>query len=402
VLCCAAGAATALAASGGAFVVTHGVSMNPVYYKGDLVVVAPAETYATGDIAAFRSPENDTLVLHRIVGGDASGYVFQGDNNESVDPVEPAADQIVGRAVLHLPNAGTWLRRLLSPPALAAYAFLLLIFGGRTAARTRRRRRQELADMSPRHRARPSRVTASLPDRLKPVAAGAALVGIAGLALSGIAWNRPAQQSVQAGDSAESSMTFSYTAQVPPSAAYDGTTVTAPRPIFRNLTDTVDVTYRYAGPAGQLRVRAELSTAGGWTSTVPLGDTVTVDQQFEGHVSLDLGSLERRAVEAAAVTGVPVGSLTVAVVPSVDMDAGGKFAPRLELGLTRWSSSRWVSSSRQRRPPPRAAGTSRRVCLVLAGAWTCRPPAPSVPRWCFCSCLPPACLPPACLPPLLG
>lgn len=66
-------------------------------------------------------------------------------------------------------------------------------------------------------------------------------------------------------------MTFSYTAAVPPSAAYDDTTVTSPRPIFRNLADTVDVTYRYAGPAGQLRVHAELSTAAGWSSTVPLG-----------------------------------------------------------------------------------------------------------------------------------
>jgi hypothetical protein len=189
--------------------------------------------------------------------------------------------------------------------------------------------------MSPRHRAAPFRVGPSLPETLKPVAAGAALIGIAGLALSAVAWTTPAQQSVEAADTAESSMTFSYTAQVPPSAAYDGTTVSAPQPIFRKLADTVDVSYRYAGPAGQLRVHAELSAAGGWTSSVPLSETIKIGDQFEGHVILELGSLEQRALDAAAVTGIPVGSMTIAIVPSVDMDAGGQFAPRLELGLDR-------------------------------------------------------------------
>lgn len=187
--------------------------------------------------------------------------------------------------------------------------------------------------MSPRHRAAPHGVAASLPDRLKPVAAGAALIGITGLALSGAAWTRDDEQTVQAADSTESSMTFSYTAAVPPSAAYDGTTVTSPQPIFRSLADTVDITYRYAGPAGQLRVQAELSTASGWSSVVPLAELVQVNEQFTGDITLDLTSLEQRAVEAAAVTGLPAGRLTITVVPTVELNDGGQFAPRLELGL---------------------------------------------------------------------
>lgn len=333
VLCCAAAAALGLSTMGGAVVATRGVSMNPVYHQGDLVVIAPAETYGVGDIAAFRSAQSDELVLHRIVGGDAAGFVFQGDNNASVDPLEPSAEQVIGRAVLHLPRAGTWLQRLLSPPAVAAYAFLLLMCGGRAVARTRRQRLQELREMSPRHRATPSRPSRLLPARLKPVAAGAAALSLVAVALCGIAWTQPVQQVVPTTDSVESSMLFSYAARVPASAAYDGTTVTAPQPVFRKLADSVDVSYRYAGSAGRLRVRAELSTAGGWTSIVPLGAPVTVATSFDGMVTLDLGALERRAAQAAEVTGVPVAGLTVAVVPSVVRDAGGEFAPRLELGL---------------------------------------------------------------------
>lgn len=356
------------------YVVTHGVSMQPSHQTGDLVGVRPTAEYRIGDLVAYTSADLQSVVLHRIVDRTANGNVLKGDNNDWLDAEKPTDQELLGKQVIHIPGGGTWLRRLTSPPALAAYAFLLLIFGGRTAGRTRRQRRKELADMSPRHSARPSAVTASLPDRLKPVAAGAALVGITGLALSGIAWTRPAQQAVQAGDSGESSMTFSYTAQVPASAAYDGTTVTAPRPIFRKLTDTVDVTYRYAGPAGQLRVRAELSTAGGWTSTVPLGKTVKVDKQFEGDVTLDLSSLERRAVEAAAVTGVPVGSLTVAVVPSVDMDAGGQFAPRLELALDplvlkplgKLVATETTSTTGSRDEPARLSGLGRSLDVSTA------------------------------------
>ena len=134
----------ALALAGAAFgtgyaslVVTSGVSMAPVYTEGDVVVVTRQQSYVVGDIAAFPKPDtHDTLVLHRIIGGDAGrGFVFQGDNNQSVDPMEPRADELVGKAVLHLPRGGIWLQRLASPPALAAYAFLLLAGGGAAARR---------------------------------------------------------------------------------------------------------------------------------------------------------------------------------------------------------------------------------------------------------------------------
>jgi hypothetical protein len=48
---------------------------------------------------------------------------------------------------------------------------------------------------------------------------------------------------------------------------------------------------------------------------------------------LDLLALERRAASAADVIGLPMGQVTVAVVPAVRFDAGGSFAPRLELVL---------------------------------------------------------------------
>jgi len=106
-------AAGAVATGQAAFVVTHGVSMNPVYYQGDLVIVARKPSYQVGQIVAYQLPTRHLVVLHRIIGGDASGYVFKGDNNQSIDAAKPPASQLIGRAVLHIPHAG---RCSLRPP----------------------------------------------------------------------------------------------------------------------------------------------------------------------------------------------------------------------------------------------------------------------------------------------
>src|SRR5690348_9971728 len=74
------------------YVVTYGVSMNPVYYKDDLVFVVRQDTYNVGDIAAYLDRPSGRRVLHRIIGGSStSGFVLKGDNNQSVDLPNPTA-----------------------------------------------------------------------------------------------------------------------------------------------------------------------------------------------------------------------------------------------------------------------------------------------------------------------
>jgi hypothetical protein len=88
-------------------------------------------------------------------------------------------------------------------------------------------------------------------------------------------------------------MTFSYSAEVPKSAAYDDATVTAPDPVFRKLTDTVEIEYSYRGDPGTIAVAAELSMSSGWHSTVPLGSSEAFSEDsYTGTVSLDLSKLE--------------------------------------------------------------------------------------------------------------
>src|SRR5262252_3091599 len=63
------------------YIATEGVSMQPRFHTGDLVVVRGSADYHVGDIVAYHSRELHTIVLHRIIGRDGDRYVFKGDNN---------------------------------------------------------------------------------------------------------------------------------------------------------------------------------------------------------------------------------------------------------------------------------------------------------------------------------
>jgi hypothetical protein len=183
-------------------------------------------------------------------------------------------------------------------------------------------------------------------------------VGLVGLALSALAWTRPTEQVVVATTRDNSTMAFSYSARVPRTAAYDGTTVTAPQPVFRRLANTVDVSYRYTGRPGRLTASAELATSNGWATRIPLGQTA-VGPTYRGTVPLDLHALERRAADASQAIGLPSSEVTVAIVTAVRFPDGGSFTPRLELALdalvmksrgSLTSSSAFPKSGRRREP----------------------------------------------------
>ncbi|AMM31603.1 hypothetical protein SA2016_0915 [Sinomonas atrocyanea] len=359
-----------------AVVVTHGVSMNPVYYQGDLVVVARAGAYQVGDIVAYHVHGGPEIALHRIIGGDAAGFAIKGDNNQSTDIDHPTAEQIIGRAVVHVPQAGTALKALTGPPVLALAAFALL--GGGTTALTRRRRRRARRRTSmSRHleTGTPSR-RGSLAQLLQRPLRGWAATAAAALALSGSlgawAWSAPAETGTSTGGAAPGrSMDFSYSAPVRPSAAYDGTTVSSPDPVFRRvLAGSVTVAYTYHGPAGTVSVAAELSAPGGWHATVPLTGAQPISDGATGKAVLDLAALDARAQAAAQATGTPAAPVTVSVVPTVHA-GGADYSPALKLTLTplQLALADPAGLSSAQKAPGSAAPAPKERSLDL-GAWS--------------------------------
>lgn len=97
-------------------------SMEPTIGVGDVVVVVRTDPdrLQTGDIVRYR--KDNYSVIHRIVAreegesGQADAFITQGDNNNGpdADPVSP--EQIMGKVILIVPNAGkftVWLHSLL-------------------------------------------------------------------------------------------------------------------------------------------------------------------------------------------------------------------------------------------------------------------------------------------------
>ena len=86
-------------------------------------------------------------------------------------------------------------------------------------------------------------------------------------------------------------MTFSYTAVVRQTSAYDSTTLVSPDPVLPKLTNIVDVHYAYPGSPDGVTVSAELSTPSGWHSTVPLVRPKPSPRTYDATGRLDLLAL---------------------------------------------------------------------------------------------------------------
>ena len=106
-------------------------SMAPVVRAGDLLWIDRiAATDATvGDVVAFRAPDRDAVVLHRVVKIDAApggrlAFVTKGDANTGTERWRIAAGGTIGRyAGVRVPRAGRIVLALAGAP-LAAVALL--------------------------------------------------------------------------------------------------------------------------------------------------------------------------------------------------------------------------------------------------------------------------------------
>ena len=131
------------------FVMVQGVSMNPTYHTGDLVIAHTQPSYAVGDVIAYQVPQGDVgaglTVIHRIVGGSAAtGFITKGDANPAPDDWRPTLAQVEGRAWFVVPKGGVILAFLHAPIPLAGLAaagvVVWVVYQEETPSLRRRRR----------------------------------------------------------------------------------------------------------------------------------------------------------------------------------------------------------------------------------------------------------------------
>lgn len=317
------------------YVTTHGVSMEPRFHSGDLAVLRRADAYRVGDVVGYRSAVMHTVVMHRIADISHGQYTFKGDNNPWIDPEKPIRARLIGSLVLRVPHGGIWIARALSPPGLGLLTLALLITGTTTAHTPRSRRRRGTVSRHAAPRTRLPRVSSrTLPPAFSAAPLVIVSVGLLGAATAAFAWTTPVRTPRTVRLPQTASLRFSYTAAVPKTAAYDGTTVDSPDPIFRKVTNAVDVHYVYRGQPAVIRTSARLTAGGGWHSSLPLAARVTVrGTRYVGSVRLNLRRLDARAAAAAAVTGIRVDQLALDVTADIER-ASGHFKANLPFTLT--------------------------------------------------------------------
>ena len=306
------------------YVVTDGISMEPRFHAGDLVLVRSQSNYRVGEIVAYHSTVFHTIVLHRIIRRAGARYVFKGDNNNFVDFEHPAASQLIGALWLHIPGAGARLDSLRSPALIGALVAVgtLLFAGAAFTQRRRRRRRQRRAAENTR---RPSRRP---PPHSPGPAAGVLAIGIVALlpfvALALLAFTRPATAPLPFKVPYRESGTFSYSADAVPGPAYPDDRAVTGDPLFTHVIGSAELRFRYLFHAaaahsleGKVSLYATIASTSGWQTTLELGRPT----YFRGDralvtARLDLTSLLAllRSVETTTAVG---GSYTLTLVPHV-------------------------------------------------------------------------------------
>ncbi|MGH2862652.1 MAG: signal peptidase I [Solirubrobacteraceae bacterium] len=326
------------------YMITHGISMQPMLHTGDLAIVRPAGNYKVGEVVAYHSTLLHTVVLHRIHAIRDGRYTFKGDNNDFIDPTHPTRALLVGRMWLHIPHGGTvleWVHKPWVAAVLTGGVAMLLLFGGDQTRRRRRHRRQDGESN------RAKRPPTSMGNRRLLVASIAGVLLFA--ALSVFAFVRPAAGTTTVRTPYTQELNFGYHGPARVGSVYPNGTVTTGEPIYLQLVRQLTITaaYKLATTApnqvhGSIRVKGTLSNDSGWRRRFWLGSLM----RFSGdrgvaraHVDLSrLQALSNRVSTQIGEAGG--GSYTLTVEPEVKLAgeiSGSKVAtsisPPLNLAL---------------------------------------------------------------------
>ena len=315
------------------YVIVNGNSMEPVYHRGDLVIVSTAGRYGVGDIVTYRHPVIGQII-HRIVEENDDGrFVTKGDNNSWLDPYLPSQADVVGKSWIHVPSAGKLVGWLKSPIGLAiligAMGVIVMISFETT----------DTNDTGRRHRLRRPQAADNGGPSSDPSGGGGggplallALVMVVSLLLGVFAFVRPASHTAYEDVAYKQQGEFAYSADVP-AGVYDTTAARTGEPVFRRLTETVGVRFDYElasdlptdGVGGTYKLAAEVSADNGWRRRIPIEPaTRFAGGGFTVQANLELSAVQRAIDKLEKQTGFSNERYALSVVPEVS--AKGKLA----------------------------------------------------------------------------
>jgi hypothetical protein len=273
-------------------------------------------------------------VLHRIIARHGNRYVFKGDNNNFIDPVQPTRAELLGKLWIHVPHGGFVLKALHAPIVAAVLCVLVGLFAlfGVGRQRRRRGRRRRGASGSKRTGIRlvngPRHHDGTRPTNYGALLAASAFAVAAFVVLAAIAFVRPAHHRAMQVTPYTQRVTFAYGAHVRRNPVYPDGRVSTGDPVFLTMVHQLNlhIDYRLASGAatnltGSEKVVLTMTGPSGWKRTFLL----TPSTRFSGShtstdVPLDLSQLQGLLSEIEKLTGSPgFGSFALGVGPQVQV-----------------------------------------------------------------------------------
>lgn len=307
------------------YVIVNGISMEPKFHKGDLVLVRTSSTYNVGDIVVYRHPTIGPII-HRIIGKDGNHFIFKGDNNNFVDSYHPTQSELIGKFWFYIPAIGkpfTAIRDRLAIAGLVALSGLIVLWPYARGSSSRKKRAKRKRSTGERREPSMDAQSESGQTLLMVLVA----VGIASLALALLTFSRPLHCLVTSDASYHQAGTFSYSATAPGSI-YDANAVATGDPVYPNVTNQVNFKFEYhltsdqpVNVSGTASLAAEIGDSTGWKRTIEL----LPPSSFKGTAFIALGTLDLSQVQSVIdqfqqATGVVWPNYTVNIVPHVQIN----------------------------------------------------------------------------------
>jgi signal peptidase I len=316
------------------YVLVNGISMEPNYHTGDLVLVRQASEYRVEDIVTYHDAEMNADVIHRIISIQGDHFVLKGDNNSWIDEYKPTRAEIAGKMWLHLPGFGVAVLWIKSPINIALAAGLL---GGFFMV--------DMTLQKPNKNGKKKNKAAGNPAGGMEMALY--LFGILALgfvALSIFAFSRP---TLRTADKIQYEQTgnFYYSAASTP-GVYDTDSVRSGEPVFTKLTCKINLEFVYFLTGEQLENISGseqfhatlLDQQSGWKRTIYLAQ----NKNFSGNIvtntaTLNLCQIQALVASVGQKTGIRLNTYTIVIAAPVSVSgkiSGQKFTDTFEPQLT--------------------------------------------------------------------
>ncbi|HKI55414.1 MAG TPA: signal peptidase I [Anaerolineales bacterium] len=297
------------------YVMVNGISMEPNYHTGDLVIVHKVPTYQVGDVVTYRDAILGEYIIHRIIAVEQDKYVFKGDNNSWIDVYRPTQEEIVGKQWIYIPKLGKIFEWMRVPLHLA---LIIVLLGGvlmKSMIKSKKQGKQN----------RPSEGFGGM------LEGGLYLFGICTLIFLGLAVFAFIRPSTRPADMIkyQQESHFSYSATGTP-VLYDTTMVQSGEPVFPKLACFLNVDFTYSVSGNQLQgvsgahqlVARVMDEQSGWQRTIPITQPTSFNgNMFTSTSTVDLCQVIALVNTLEQETGLRANTYTLEIIPQVKMTA---------------------------------------------------------------------------------